>query len=371
MPVVYLRPTLLTSETQTMAGKSPLFLNTFPLSQSRIHALCFIGVVVLLSRVSRAQSFELSRCEVLPLPGHQVSLSIDGVEKTRWHFGSDSPGPFLYPVNGPSGVSLTRMGHPGAENHDHHRSVWLACQNVNGLDFWASGQGNQIRQKYWYRYRDGNEEAVMASRLGWYDGDGNEVMDQDVIIAIRPLPDVEHEVEMQLTLRPPEGASTVTLGRTNFGLLAVRVSKSISSHFGGGRLTNSEGATDEKAVFGKPSKWMDYSGPVVVGSGADRKVVDEGITFHDHSGNVNYPTHWHVRSDGWMGASFGMQREYVISSSAPLRLRYLLHVHRGRCDPERSAERHAAFSDRSEFVVSRPGPRLPHVQYEVSRIRDE
>lgn len=338
------------------------------LSRRVILRLAIYAVVVLFSSAeSLSQQFELSRCEVLPLPARQVSLRIDGLEKTRWHFGHDSPGPFLYPFNGPSGVSLTRMGHPGAENHDHHRSIWLACQDVNGLDFWASGQGNQIRQKYWYCYRDGNEEAVMASRLGWYDGEGNEVMDQDCSVAIRPLPEGEHEVEFQLTLRPARGASTVTLGRTNFGLLAVRVAKSLSSYFGGGELTNSDGATGEKHTFGKPAKWMDYSGPVVVGTGADRRVVDEGITFHDHPTNVNYPTHWHVRSDGWMGASFGMQEEHMILSREPLTLRYLLHVHSGSCDPDRSAERHAAFSERSEFVIARPGPGIRHMQFDVFR----
>ena len=38
----------------------------------------------------------------------------------------------------PSGATLTRIGHPGAENHDHHRSVWFAHHKVNGLDFWSS-----------------------------------------------------------------------------------------------------------------------------------------------------------------------------------------------------------------------------------------
>ena len=69
------------------------------------------------------ERFFIDRCELLPLAEHQVSMRIDGVEKTRWHFGSEYPRPFFYPLNGPSGVSLTRMGHPGAHNHEHHRSV--------------------------------------------------------------------------------------------------------------------------------------------------------------------------------------------------------------------------------------------------------
>ncbi|MEZ5432290.1 MAG: DUF6807 family protein [Verrucomicrobiales bacterium] len=42
-----------------------------------------------------------------------------------------------FPLTGPSGEPLTRMGHPGAENHDHHRSVWFAHNKLNGLDFWS------------------------------------------------------------------------------------------------------------------------------------------------------------------------------------------------------------------------------------------
>jgi hypothetical protein len=342
--------------------------NAFVLRKSLIHAMRCFGVVLLLTGVSWGQQkFEPWRCELHPLPNRQVAFSIDGVQKTRWHFGRDSPGPFLYPFNGPSGVSLTRMGHPGAENHDHHRSVWLACQNVNGLDFWSADQGTRIRQKHWYRYRDGNEEAVMASRLGWYDPDGNEVMDQDLVIAIRPLPNGEHEVEFQLTLRPSKGVASVTLGKTSFGLLAVRVSKSLSAHFGGGQLTNAAGAVGEKNVFGESARWMDYTGPVIVGTGTDRKAVAEGVTFHDHSGNVGYPTAWHVRSDGWMGASFGMHEGHVIGSDTPLTLRYLLHVHRGPCNQDLAGQRHAAFAGRSGFRIFRPGSKVPHLQYEVAR----
>jgi len=357
---------------ETQFWKCDMIKKLFALRESLIHAMCCFGVVLLSTGIAHGQQeFEPSRCELLPLPDSQVAFSIDGVEKTRWHFGRDSPGPFLYPFNGPSGVSLTRMGHPGAENHDHHRSVWLACHDVNGLDFWAADQGTQIRQKHWYRYRDGNDEAVMASRLGWYDQSGDEVMDQDVVIAIRPLPEDEHEVEFQFTLRPPEGVASVTLGKTNFGLLAVRVSKSLSAHFGGGQLTSSDGAMGEKNVFGKPARWMDYSGPVVVGTGTDRKTVDEGITFHDHPDNMNHPTHWHVRSDGWMGASFGMQDSHRILSDTPLTLRYLLHVHSGNCDKDRAGRRHAAFAGRTGFRIFRPGPDVAHLQYEVSRLTSE
>ena len=63
-------------------------------------------------------AFRPTRCEVVPLAGHQVSFRIDGVEKFRWHYGAEYPRPFFFPFNGPSGESITRMGHPGAPDHD-------------------------------------------------------------------------------------------------------------------------------------------------------------------------------------------------------------------------------------------------------------
>lgn len=315
-----------------------------------------------------AQDFVPARCELLPLPDRQVSFLVDGIEKTRWHFDQKYPRPFFYPLNGPSGVSLTRMGHPGAQNHDHHRSVWFAHHKVNGLDFWADGKGTQIRQEHWYRYRDGQEESLMASHLGWYGTNDQKVMDQDLVAAVRPLDSGEYLLEFQITMRPPEGAESVTLNKTNFGFLAVRVSKTLSAYFGGGQLRSSEGKTGEQELFGGRARWMDYSGPVVAGAEAERRVVTEGITFFDHPDNPRYPTHWHVREDGWMGASFGMQEEYVIDSENPLTLRYLLHVHAGGYDHDREEAIHRAFAVRPGFLIRKPGAGEKHRQFEAHRI---
>lgn len=330
--------------------------------------LCLLLTICSLATVVQADEFVFQRCEILPLADDQTSMRIQGVERLRWHFDQKYHRPFFYPFNGPSGVSLTRMGHPGAENHDHHRSVWFAYHNVNGVDFWADQSGSTVRQKHWYRYRDGETECVLAVRLGWYDSEGTELMDQDMIAALRPLPDGEHVLELQLVFRVPEGGTPVTLGQTSLGPLAVRVAKSVSAHFGGGQLHSSEGLTGEPEIFGTQARWMDYSGPLVVGAGEDRRVVREGITFFDHPRNLRYPTHWHVRSDGWMCAAFGMKAEHIVTPSSPLTLRYLLHAHAGDYSEQTAAEVHRRFSERTGFRVFRPGPDRPHLQYEVERV---
>src|SRR5262249_36545579 len=61
--------------------------------------------------------------------------------------------------------------------------------------------------------------------------------------------------------------AAVELGQTNFGFLGVRVAKTMSERYGGGRLANADGATGEPAIFGKASRWVDYSGPAAPGRG--------------------------------------------------------------------------------------------------------
>ncbi|MDV6032599.1 MAG: hypothetical protein F9B45_21440 [Phycisphaera sp. RhM] len=339
---------------------------------------CRVGlwVVVAVCAIGRsliAQDYRPPRCEIVPLADHQVSLRIDGREKLRWHYGEQYPRPFFYPFNGPSGETLTRMGHPGAQNHDHHRSVWFAHHKVDGINFWADGTGSKIRQTHWYRYRDGDEEAVMATHLVWIDGEGVERMQQDVVVALMGINNdaetAEHAVEFHLTFRPGEGRDKVTLEQTNFGFLAVRVAASLSAYFGGGRLTNDANDQGEPSLHEKRSRWMDYSGPIAVPVPEGRKLVEEGITYFDHPSNPGFPTHWHVRQDGWMGASPGMKTAIEVTHEHPLVLRYLLYAHSGSVDLERGETVHHAFASRPGFRIRKPNQDEPHRQYEVERMR--
>ena len=330
---------------------------------------CLLLVGSISSALSEPErrSFVIDRCQLVPLPGHQVSFRIDGVEKTRWHYGREYPRPFFFPFNGPSGVSLTHMGHPGAGDHDHHRSIWFAFHKLgeSALNFWGDGEGTQIRQKQWFAYKDGEEEAIMATALGYFDPDDREVMVQETVVAIRPMADRRWGLEFQLTLKPPPDEEEVVLGKTNFGILAVRVAKSISEHFGGGQLTNSMGERGESRIFGKPSWWMDYSGPVVAGSGPSRSVRTEGITYYDHPDNPRYPSKWHVRADGWMGASLCMDANMIVSAERPMVLRYLLVAHAQSYNEGATRMEAEAFAKRPPFQIGKRG--TPHEQWEVWR----
>jgi hypothetical protein len=125
---------------------------------------------------------------------------------------------------------------------------------------------------------------------------------------------------LDLNLAAPR--QPVRLGKTPFGLMGVRMAKTIGVHDGGGRIRNSEGAVNEKEVFWKPARWVDYSGPIT-------PQTSEGITLMDHPANPNHPTVFHVRNDGWMGASLTFAGPRQIETDQPLRLRYGFYIHAG------------------------------------------
>lgn len=297
-------------------------------------------------------NYRIPQCRVVPLPDDQVAFEIDGRERLRWHFGSASPRPFFYPFIGPTGTSLTRMGHPGAPNHDHHRSIWFAHQKVLGIDFWSDQTDARIRQKQWLAYEDGDAEARMAVLLGWYDGhDPQELLEQEVVAAVRPGPDGEMFLDLQSTFRPK--ADMLEFGQTNFGFLAVRVAANLSEHFGGGQLTSSEGRRGEQAIFGTRATWMDYSGPVPDIAGGREPAGIEGITYFDHPTNPGSPVAWHVREDGWMGASVCMHEPVTTTRAKPLILRFLLHAHRGSINSDRANHIAAEFATRPAYEIAK------------------
>ncbi|MCA9052194.1 MAG: PmoA family protein [Planctomycetaceae bacterium] len=306
----------------------------------------------------------LRRCEIIPEPGHQVRFLVDGREATRWHFAPTDPRPCFYPLVGPeSGRSITRMGHPGAENHDHHRSVWFAHHKVLGIDFWGIGAESQVRQRNWYVYDEADDAARMAVRLDWLDGhDPKPLIEQELVAILKPLAVREFTLELQSTFRP--NADEIEFQMSNFGFLGIRVARTISAHFGEGTITSSTGLTGEKAIFGTAAEWMDYSGPMPTAgeSGALTSVV-EGITCFDHPDNPSYPVKWHVREDGWMGPSACRDSALITTREQPLRLRYLLHVHRGPIDAYRAAEVAAGWHPTPWLQVVKSSQ--PHRQFEL------
>lgn len=264
------------------------------------------------------------RMQALPLPYDQVSIQRDGVERTRYHFGETLRRPFLYPIIGPAGRSLTRMGHPhDPVTHSHHNSVWISHHDVDGVNFWADRpQDGRIVHRRIVRFEDEDEFASVTAENEWRSFEGRLILEETRRCAVFPLEGGEWLLIVDMSLSAP-GEEPVTLGETPFGMIGVRMAKSIGVHDGGGRIRNSEGGVNEEEIFWKPARWVDYSGRIV-------GLEEEGIALMDHPANPGHPSVFHVRNDGWMGASLTKDAERVIEPGEPLRLRYGLFIHAGR-----------------------------------------
>lgn len=269
------------------------------------------------------------RMQALPLPDGEVSFTRDGVELTRYYDGSRGRRPFLYPVVGPSGRSLTRMGHPqDPTGHSHHNSVWISHHDVDGGSFWDDRSGRIVPRRL-VKFEDSDTLCSALVENAWHDKSDRPVLLEKRKIAVEPLEGRSWLMTIDLELAPA-GKKPVVLGKTPFGPIGVRMAKSIGVLDGGGTIRNSQGNVGEQGpngVFWKHARWVDYSGPIT-----NRAV--EGITLFDHPGNPNHPTGFHVRGDGWMGASLTLDAPSTIEATKPLRLRYGLYVHEGAPTPQ-------------------------------------
>ena len=286
------------------------------------------------------------RVQVIPEIG-RASLCIDGVERVGYDFGATAARPFLFPLIGPAGALLTRMGHPDPLGHEHHKSVWFGHQNVAGINFWEERPSTdiQIRHRRVRLYHDGHAWGGLVAELNWW-AQGRSILLQELTIVVEPAHDGGFALDLQSRFESPDG-NPVELGRTDFGFLGVRVAKTMSEEFGGGQLTDADGARGEAAIFGKPCRWVDYAGPSAPG-----KV--EGICFMDHPSNPNSPARWHVRRDGWMGASFNHDSPNGVARDHPLALRYRLFVHAGHADRDNLAAAWEAFAQTPPYAIVPP-----------------
>jgi hypothetical protein len=276
------------------------------------------------------------RMQAIPLPDHQISFQRDGVELARYHFDPTSRRPFVFPVNGPSGRSLTRMGHPhDPESHSHHNSVWISHNDVNGVSFWDDRAKGRIVHQRIERFDDSDNAAALLTVNLWLDDKGKALLTERRLTQVQTLP--ANEWLLIIDLQFEAKGDPVTLGKTPFGLVGVRMARTVGVNDGGGTIRNSGGGINEPGVFWKPARWVDYSGPITA-------TATEGITLMDHPSNPNHPTIFHVRNDGWMGASFTHQAPRTIEPAQPLRLRYGLYVHAGLPDAKVLDQRWEEFS---------------------------
>ena len=263
--------------------------------------------------------------------------------------------PVVWPIIGPTGKAYTRSFPVGPQqefekaDHPHHRSLWFAHGDVNGLDFWAGVHGKQpceILHRQFIRSESSGATATVVTRNDWVESGTKQCEDERTLVfgadeSVRWI-----DFSIKLIASPGE----VTFGDTKEGTFAVRVAGSMKvDPPGQGKILNSLGQED-KAAWGQAADWVNYSGPV------EGETV--GIAILSHPGNFRHPTKWHVRTYGLFTANpFGEtdfppgepnQGEFVIPAGEHLTLRYLVLFHRGDQNTADLRERYQAFAESSD-----------------------
>src|SRR5687767_11538368 len=164
-----------------------------------------VTVLLMISAASLWAAPQLvPKMQAVPLPNHEISFQRDGEELTRYYFAPDLRRPFLFPIVGPSGRSLTRMGHPhDAESHSHHNSVWISHVSVDGVSFWEDrGRGRILHQRI-ERFTDAHDSASVLVVNSW--ATTNQVLlTERRLLTVRSLPRDEWLLFIDLRLEPQE-----------------------------------------------------------------------------------------------------------------------------------------------------------------------
>ena len=237
----------------------------------------------------------------------ETSIQVDIAEKpfTTYRFAADEKPPFVrpffYPVLAADGTEVTSdQLRTNPKEHPHHRSIWIAHGDVNGIDHWSFQQKPAPPRQRHIGF-DKVEGDSFIEQLIWDDLAGAALLNETRTVRFIPYPDGSRGID--LTIQLTAANTDVTLGDTKeAGLCAVRVATQISAK---PTLINSTGAIAHDAkeeaqlIWGKPADWCDESGTIGGKS--------YGICIFDHSSNPRHPTPWHARVYGLIAPNpFGL-----------------------------------------------------------------
>ncbi len=273
----------------------------------------------------------------LATSGDSIAVNISGKHFTSYVFGgADFVRPYIFPVYAPCGAKVTRSypmvaGVPGeTADHRHHRSIYVAYGDVNGVDNWSEekSHGRTVHKRFLAKL-SGPVYGKISTGNDWVSSDGKKVMEEQTTFTFYNVVSGGHIFDAFIKFAATEGK--VVFGDTKEGgIISVRMASSIDVPRGG-TIVNSYGGVNEKETWGKKAHWCDYYGPV------EGKVA--GIAIMDHAGNLRHPTNWHVRNYGLMTANcFGLSHfygdksirgDYTLEDGKELIFRYRLYIHDG------------------------------------------
>ena len=322
--------------------------------------LLLVAIPVGSSDLGRWQRVELVR------EGNTINVLVGGRPFTAYYFGPEAPKPYLHPLRSAQGTVVTRgfpmrRDIPGESiDHPHHRAMFFAHGDINGIDFWDEGQatGKTTTTVQGVNYADtglpkgrtvfskllamraGPESGTISARFRLVGPAGQSIAEQTQTYVFRG-DELTRIIDCEFVIKALD--VPVKMGDTKEGTFAVRVVKALEAP--AVDMLNSEGAVGEKGIWGKRARWVDYSGTVE----GDKL----GIAIFDNPRNPKHPTYWHARGYGLFAVNpFGERDFYndktrdgslTIPPGQTLTFHYRVLIHHGDAVEARVEEGYARY----------------------------
>jgi hypothetical protein len=296
---------------------------------NRRHAIALLGAAGL-----NAAEYALQK------DASRIHVMSGGKRVTTFHYGAAFDRPFIHPLVTPSGIEMSRGVPPRAgedSDHDWHRGLWWGHGEVSGVDFWRERVDKATGKKTTGRIVVAKAPAISGSAITAV---GDLTNSEGVIIGrveqqFRFSGNAQsHIIDCSITIMASGGIDLV-MADSDDGGLAIRLTNEFEEKNGGAML-NSEGKKGAAEMWGKPARWVDYSGV--------REGKPCGVAILDHPKNFRYPTEWHARGYGLNSAnpfshgSFNRKKgdrskptegEHTIRKGTELKFRYRVVLHEG------------------------------------------
>ena len=243
--------------------------------------------------------------------------------------------PYLGPMYTRDGQTYTRLDFETKE-HPHHRSVFLAVGDVNGIDFWNEPADHGVEVPNGFEnFEEGAAFAAFTAKNIWKSIDGVPQIDEKRRFTLYNQSEACRYLDIELTFTASYG--DVVFGPTKeAGPLGIRMNEELRADKGTGTLKNCYGAVGEGECWGRSAQWCDYSGTL---SG-----VPYGIAAFDDEKNERFPTAWHIRNYGLFAANnLYFKGGFTIKAGESLSYRFRVVFHEDNCAV---ADRYVLYANR-------------------------
>lgn len=269
----------------------------------------------------------------------QLQVKIGDADFATYNYSTDYRKPFFLPVQSADGTILTRsLNDPEDNDHPHHKGVWVAVDEVNGVKYWVE-QGRIVTRDLKVVTPKGNP-AVFEVTNDWLDKGTDEP-----VIAEHTRISIHANGLMSYAIRFAAEHGDVEFGDTKEGLLGYRMPTWMKEK-NTGKVVSSDGSEGTVNCWGRPFAWIDYSG-----------VIDGntfGVTLMDHPDNLR-PSRYHVRNYGLFSISPFGERAYTkgrenaepkhvhLKQGEDLSLQYAIYFHTGNDEDGQVADVYEQF----------------------------